>query len=82
MKFIAVPNLLIEESTTGLTKDDATAYVLFFLDQNKSAVIENPGHGVIDFSADVMDVVRISGKGFRPEQIYRVEPIQVVDFLP
>ncbi len=71
--YTAVPSLLIEKSITGLTKDDATGYVLFFLDQNKSAVIENPGHGVIDFSADVVDVVRISGKGFRPEQIYRVE---------
>ena len=68
--------LTLEPSHSGNEDDDASGYVLFFLDLNESAVIVNPGHGVEDFSADVLDIVRISGKGYRPEQRY---PVRTVD---
>jgi hypothetical protein len=71
--YTAVPNLNIEASHSENPVDDASGYVLYFLDKNRSAVIENAGYGVLDFSAGVLDLIRISGKGFRPEQIYRVE---------
>ena len=70
--YTAPPKFSLSPSDSGNQQDDATGYALFFLDQNKSAEIISKGIGLVDFSANAVDVVRISGKGFRPEQVYRV----------
>jgi hypothetical protein len=70
--YTAPPDFLVTASDSGNPQDDATGYSLFFLDRNHSAEIISKGSGLVDFSADAAEVVRISGKGFRPEQVYRM----------
>ena len=70
--YTAVPSLTLEASLSEDFDDHASGYVLFFLNKEESAVIENPGHGLNLTAAEFAQLVRISGKGFRPEQIYRV----------
>ncbi|MFL2927326.1 MAG: immunoglobulin-like domain-containing protein [Opitutales bacterium] len=66
--YTSPPDLSIGTSSTD---KNASAYALFFIDQNNSAEIVNPGRGYtgVGFNANS---VRISGPGFRPEQINRV----------
>ena len=66
--YVAPPDISIGTSSTDKNAD---AYALFFIDQNNSAEIVNPGRGYIGVGFDA-NSVRISGPGFRPEQINRI----------
>ena len=61
------PNLHLEGSPTD---QNATGYALFFVDENTSAEITNPGLGLTTNPFN-NDSVRISGPGFRPTQSNR-----------
>ncbi|MFL2913994.1 MAG: immunoglobulin-like domain-containing protein [Opitutales bacterium] len=62
------PDLHLEGSPTD---QNATAYALFFIDENSSAEITNPGLGMTA-NGFTSNEIRISGKGFRPPQNDRV----------
>jgi hypothetical protein len=66
--YVAPPEISVVSSSTNKA---ASAYALFFIDENNSAEIVNPGRGYtgVGFNANS---VRISGPGFRPEQINRI----------
>ena len=49
------------------TEQNASAYALFFIDENSSAEIVNPGLGMTT-AGFTNNEVRISGRGFRPPQ--------------
>ena len=53
------------------TDENATGYALFFIDENTSTEIVNPGLGLIANSF-TSNEVRISGRGFRPSQADRI----------
>ena len=59
------PELDIELAPTG--NSHASGFTLFYLDENESAEIVNGGMGLNPNAFD-QNVVRISGKGFRPSQ--------------
>ena len=67
--FVSPPEVTIGTSSTN---QNASAYALFFIDQNNSAEIVNPGRG---FDGDGFNAnsVRVSGPGYRPQQINRVQ---------
>ena len=62
------PNLDVEGSPND---DNATGFALFFVDENTSAEITNPGRGLTANPFN-NDSVRVSGRGFRPSQSDRI----------
>ena len=61
----APPEFTLDAAPSGT--EHASGYALFFLDLNNSAVINNPGMGLNNDAFD-SDIVRINGKGYRPQQ--------------
>ena len=76
--YVAPPEISVVSSSTNKA---ASAYALFFIDENNSAEIVNPGRGYtgVGFNANS---VRISGPGFRPKQINRIVTNDFLGNLP
>ena len=66
--YVAPPEITLASSSADKT---ASAYALFFIDQNNSAEIVNPGRGYGAIGFDSASV-RVSGPGYRPQQINRI----------
>ena len=68
--YTAPPNLHVSSPviTEEGGEENATAHALFFADLNHSAEIKNPGYGLTSTGFEASQTLRISGKGFRPEQ--------------
>ena len=67
--YSAVPDLEVEASPSEDRDDDASAYVIFFLNLEESPVIENPGHGLTYPAGEFADKVRVAGKVFVQHKI-------------
>ena len=79
--YTAPPNLFLGESpqTEADDQEDSTAHALFFADLNHSVDILEPGMGIDPANFNALQNIRISGKGFRPDQYDDIDRLGAAD---